>query len=172
MIEDTANSAVEQPALLVANNAEGDASMDGDSVATSAVSELSAEQYMKKLTSNNAVKNLAALFGKKKPEEQATLRSSTKVDMSKFAKPAKFDYGLKIKKLRQWNEEHAKELEQREESLQEMAVAKVRGFMDAVGMFELLCCNTAIKSYAKYFYVSCNCSIASVVTHDKPPQEI
>ena len=88
--------------------------------------------YIKKLNANNAVKNLAAMFGKKAAPVEVQFRSRVKVDMSKFAKPAKADYGLKIHKLREWKAERAKELALREESLQEMAVAKVRGFMDAV----------------------------------------
>lgn len=88
--------------------------------------------YMKKLAANNAVKNLAAMFGKKAAPVEANFKARAKVDMSKFAKPAKADYGLKLDKLRDWKAERTRELEQREESLQEMAVAKVRGFMDAV----------------------------------------
>ena len=88
--------------------------------------------YMKKLAANNAVKNLAAMFGKKAAPVEAKLKSRAKVDMSKFAKPAKADYGLQLDKLRDWKAEWSRELAQREESLQEMAVAKVRGFMDAV----------------------------------------
>ena len=88
---------------------------------------------MKKLATNSAVKNLALMFGKAKTEvTDNKLRSNAKVDMSKFAKPAKADYGLKLKQLRDWKEERSTELARKEESLQEMAIAKVKGFMDAV----------------------------------------
>lgn len=91
------------------------------------------EEYLKKLAANNTVQNIAKLFAKKKTEDKTVfVKSKTRVDMSKFAKPVKADYGLKMSKLRQWNLERTKDLEQKEESLQLLAVSKVRGFMDAV----------------------------------------
>lgn len=98
----------------------------------------SEEDYLKKLAANEAVKNLAELFSKmKKPEtDQGTLKAKVQVDMSKFARPKKADYGLNLKQLRQWNLQHLKKLESEESALQEMIVAKVRGFMDLIGTLQ------------------------------------
>ena len=42
-------------------------------------------------------------------------------------------YGVNISKLRQWHKEREKKMLNEENSIQELAVAKVRGFLDAIG---------------------------------------
>lgn len=111
------------------------------------------EIYLQKLSKNNAVKNLAAMFAKKPIAVEANFKSKTKVDMSKFAKPTKSDYGLKLQILKEWKEERSKELSQREESLQEMAVARVRGFMDAVMIIVKLQSWFRMMKHRKKYYL-------------------
>jgi hypothetical protein len=53
--------------------------------------------------------------------------------MPKQEKPAKPDYGINIRRLKEWQDEQNSVLMSHEESMQEIALAKVRTFMLAIG---------------------------------------
>lgn len=73
-------------------------------------------------------------------EDSAASPSSPMSSQSKRAKFAidpnlKEVYGLNLGLLRRWQNEKNEKLLSSEEAMQEIAVAKVRGFLDAIGIF-------------------------------------
>ena len=62
------------------------------------------------------------------PETAASLRAKSRAELEQ-----KGVYGLKLGLLRQWENEKREQLLGSEHALQEIAVSKVRGFLDAIG---------------------------------------
>lgn len=60
-------------------------------------------------------------------------KKGEKVTRSRELKGAKETFGLDIKQLRHWSEARIQQQLNTESAKQEIAVAKVRGFLDAVG---------------------------------------
>jgi hypothetical protein len=63
---------------------------------------------------------------------KSTIKMREKIDMSKFEKPPVEDYGINITQLKKWKNERMQRLLEQEVSQQEMALSKVRGFMEAI----------------------------------------
>ena len=63
----------------------------------------------------------------------AMLKKRGTIDMTKFQDKQKNDYGLNIHRLKQWVNENSLVLLNKEETMQEIALAKVRGFIQATG---------------------------------------
>jgi hypothetical protein len=61
-----------------------------------------------------------------------TIKMREKVDMSKFEKPPVEDYGINIQQLKKWKHMRMQKLLEQEVSQQEVALSKVRGFMEAI----------------------------------------
>ena len=66
------------------------------------------------------------------PQPRVTLTNRAKIDMSKFEKPPVEMYGLNLTQLKQWSIAQRQKLLEEEESKQEVALSKVRGFMEAI----------------------------------------
>ena len=65
-------------------------------------------------------------------------RRLVKTPEIKIEKPKREDYGIKLNKLKGWQDERDKMVMLREEARQEVAVARVRGFLDAMRMLRRL----------------------------------
>jgi hypothetical protein len=73
-------------------------------------------------------------------------------------------FGLDIKRLKQWSQDRIQQQLSTEAARQEIAVAKVRGFLDAVGkIFNPLCfySHDFVQIYCSYY-----CQIAVMVEND------
>ena len=71
-------------------------------------------------------------------------KGSRQQSHSLFRDEKKETYGLDIRKLKQWHEDREKSLLNQEKAQQEIAVAKVRGFLDAIGT------NRHYEIYSRY----------------------
>jgi hypothetical protein len=72
------------------------------------------------------------------PSESRGSATSPKRGRSRADNDQREVYGLKLGLLRQWENEKKDQLLSSEHALQEIAVAKVRGFLDAIGRAGLL----------------------------------
>jgi hypothetical protein len=77
----------------------------------------------------------------KKPVVQEQTRIQRQpMNSVKVEKLKREDYGLDVSKMKSWQEERKEKLMEEEEHRQEIAVARVRGFLDAIRMLTRLQC--------------------------------
>jgi len=95
------------------------------------------EDEEQKLANSVVGRRIAEIFMQYKVEDTGSQTSNLKIrqsiDMTKFENRRKEDYGLSMRTLKRWSQERQTELLNQEESKQNAAIAKVRGFMLAVG---------------------------------------
>ena len=78
---------------------------------------------------SNLMKNMS-----QKPVEAPKVRQKQEDTLLKVEKVMREDYGLDINQMKEWQDEHRQKLLDEEEHRQEIAVARVRGFLDAIRM--------------------------------------
>ena len=81
------------------------------------------------LKSTDIIKKFSNMF--KKQSEQAEAKKRVK-PMEAYTKPTKEDYGLNINKLKKWNKKKILKKTSEDENRQEIALFKVKQFMDAI----------------------------------------
>lgn len=85
-------------------------------------------------SSGQVLDKVAEIFQKfkMKDPDPKTIKMREKVDMSKFEKPPIEEYGLDMRTLKAWSQQRMQKLLTEEASQQEVALSKVRDFMEAI----------------------------------------
>jgi hypothetical protein len=105
---------------------------DRDDIEADDVEEGLSLQKLSEIENSETVKRLASLFqGVKMPDKQAKMKIRDKGPIP--TKISKEDYGLDIRKLKNWSREINDERLQGEEAKQEFALAQMKSFVDAIG---------------------------------------
>ena len=95
---------------------------------------MKAENEQVLLRMSMLMKNMA--FKKDVQEEKP--KRAEQVEVVRVERPKREDYGLDIKELKRWKSEQEERALQEEENRQEVAVTKVRGFLDGLRMITRL----------------------------------